>query len=256
MSGIWKTVVFVIVQEVAVDSKDKNKKRNLALKIIIPIVVVVVIAGIWFFKANEKSQEITDLNSSISTTVESQETTESGTSITTTDESQETTTSGSSETTSAQSKDTNDSSSSETAANETEEKVNTDFVLAASEINLDKLKLYKLPIIIDFGADGCLPCDQMAPVLKKLNKEWQGKVIVKFVNIRDYPNAADDFPLQVIPTQFFFDSKGNPYVPSDPEGMQMIMYSLKDTQEHVYTTHQGGLTEEQFRTIFEEMGIK
>ena len=240
MSGIWKTVVFVIVQEVAVDSKDKNKKRNLALKIIIPIVVVVVIAGIWFFKANEKSQEITDLNSSISTT----------------DESQETTTSGSSETTSAQSKDTNDSSSSETAANETEEKVNTDFVLAASEINLDKLKLYKLPIIIDFGADGCLPCDQMAPVLKKLNKEWQGKVIVKFVNIRDYPNAADDFPLQVIPTQFFFDSKGNPYVPSDPEGMQMIMYSLKDTQEHVYTTHQGGLTEEQFRTIFEEMGIK
>ena len=96
----------------------------------------------------------------------------------------------------------------------------------------------------------------MAPVLKKLNQEWQGKVIVKFVDVWKYPDASGDFPLQVIPTQFFFDAQGKPYVPSDPEGMQMIMYSLKDTQEHVYTAHQGGLTEEQFRAIFKEMGIK
>ena len=96
----------------------------------------------------------------------------------------------------------------------------------------------------------------MAPVLKKLNQEWQGKVIVKFVDVWKYPNASADFPLQVIPTQFFFDSKGNPYVPSDPEGMQMVMYYLKDTQEHVYTAHQGGLTEEKIRAIFKEMSIK
>jgi len=223
-----------------VDSQNKNKRRNLALKIIIPILVVVVIAGIWFFKTYEKPQEIADSSSSETTTVESQETTESDTIVTTTDESQEITV----------------SSSSETVANETEEKVNTDFVLAASEINLDKLKLYKLPIIIDFGADSCIPCKEMAPVLKKLNEEWQGKVIVKFVDVWKYPDASADFPVQVIPTQFFFDGQGNPYVPSDPEGMQMIMYSLKDTQEHVYTAHQGGLTEEQIRAVFKEMGIK
>ena len=192
MLVILNTMVIVTVRVVVVDSQNKNKRRNLALKIIIPIVVVAVIAGIWFFKTNEKPQET----------------------------------------------------------------ANADFSLTASEIDLEKLKSYGLPIIIDFGADSCIPCKEMAPVLKKLNKEWQGKVIVTFVDVWKYPNAAADFPLQVIPTQFFFNAKGNPYVPSDPEGMQMIMYSLKDTQEHVYTAHQGGLTEEQFRAIFKEMGIK
>ena len=233
-------VVFVTVQVVVVDSQDKNKRRNLALKIIIPIVVVAIIAGIWFFKSNEKQQEIADLSSSVTTTAETQGTDDSSSSVTTTDESQTTAT----------------SSSTETTTDETEEKINTDLILEAREINLDKLKLYKLPIIIDFGADSCIPCKEMAPVLKKLNAEWQGKVIVKFVDVWKYPDAAGDFPLQVIPTQFFFDAQGNPYVPSDPEGMQMILYSLKDTQEHVYTAHQGGLTEQQIRAVFEEMGIK
>jgi thioredoxin 1 len=232
--------VFVIVQVVAVDSQNKNKKRNLALKIIIPIVVVAVIAGIWFFKTYEKPQEVAGATSSVTAAEESKKTAASNTTVTTTNESQETAS----------------SSSTATTTDETEEKINTDLVLEAREINLDKLKLYKLPIIIDFGADSCIPCKEMAPVLKKLNAEWQGKVIVKFVDVWKYPDAAGDFPLQVIPTQFFFDAQGNPYVPSDPEGMQMILYSLKDTQEHVYTAHQGGLTEQQIRAVFEEMGIK
>ena len=233
-------VVFVTVQVVVVDSQDKNKRRNLALKIIIPIVVVAIIAGIWFFKANEEKQEVADINTVVTTTDVSQETVDSSSPVTTIGESEETTAAG----------------SSEAATAEPQETANTDFLLAATKIDLDKLKSYGLPIIIDFGADSCIPCKEMAPVLKKLNQEWQGKVIVKFVDVWKYPDASGDFPLQVIPTQFFFDAQGKPFVPSDPEGMQMIMYSLKDTQEHVYTAHQGGLTEEQFRAIFKEMGIK
>ena len=55
-------VAVVIVQVVAVDNQDKNKKRNLALKIIIPVVVVAIIAGIWFFKTNQEKQEVADIN--------------------------------------------------------------------------------------------------------------------------------------------------------------------------------------------------
>ena len=240
MLVILNIIVTVTVQVVVVDNLNKNKRSNLALKIIIPIVMVAIIAGIWFFKTNERTQEIAELSSSETTTVETQETTDSSSSGIATDEPQETTT----------------SNSSETATDETEEKVNTDFVLAASEINLNKLKLYKLPIIIDFGADECIPCKEMAPVLKKLNKEWQGKVIVKFVDVWKYPNAVADFPVQMIPTQFFFDAQGNPYVPSDPEAMQMQMYVMKETGEHVYTAHVGGITEAQLKVVFEEMGIK
>ena len=246
----------VIVQVVAVDSRDKSKKKNLTLKIIIPIVVVAIITGIWFFKTYQEKQEVASMGTVDTATDESQETIDSSSSITAAEDPDKTNDADSSEITTDKTEVTTGSSSSETEATEVQENVNVDFLLTASEIDLEQLKSYGLPIIIDFGADECIPCKEMAPVLKKLNKEWQGKVIVKFVDVWKYPDAPADFPLQVIPTQFFFDAQGNPYVPSDPEGMQMIMYSLKDTQEHVYTAHQGGLTEQQVRAVFEEMGIK
>lgn len=44
------------------------------------------------------------------------------------------------------------------------------FALDVTEtIDLDELKSHALPILIDFGADSCIPCKQMAPVLKELN---------------------------------------------------------------------------------------
>ncbi|KJR46390.1 Thioredoxin [Desulfosporosinus sp. I2] len=131
-----------------------------------------------------------------------------------------------------------------------------DFALEATAIDLEQLKSYGLPIVIDFGADSCIPCKEMAPVLKELNQEMQGKAIVKFVDVWKNKNAADDYPVQVIPTQFYFDKEGNPFVPRDAEAMQMMLYSTKDTNKHVYTAHQGGMTEEQLRAVLKEMGVE
>ncbi|HBV87076.1 MAG TPA: thioredoxin [Desulfosporosinus sp.] len=131
-----------------------------------------------------------------------------------------------------------------------------DLALEATAIDLEQLKSYGLPIVIDFGADSCIPCKEMAPVLKKLNKDMQGKAVVKFVDVWKNKNAAADFPVQVIPTQFFFDKDGNPFVPKDAEAMQMMLYSTKDTNKHVYTAHQGGMTEEQLRAVLKEMGVE
>lgn len=220
-------------------SQNKNKK-NLTLKIILPIIVAAVIAGIWFFKTNEKHQEIVGSSSSVTLAGDSQETTTSSSISTTIGNQQEKVT----------------ADSSETKTEEPKKQENIDLSLAVSELDLEKLKSYGIPVIIDFGADSCIPCKEMAPVLKKLNEEWQGRVIVKFVDVWKYPDAAVEFPVQVIPTQFFFDALGKPYIPSDPEGMQMIIYSLKTTQEHIYTAHQGGMTEEQIRAVFKEMGIE
>ena len=79
------------------DSQNKNK-RNLALKIILPIVVVAIIAGIWFFKTYEKPQEIVDSSSSVTVTDDSLETSISSSLITSIDDQQETVTTSSSET--------------------------------------------------------------------------------------------------------------------------------------------------------------
>lgn len=130
--------------------------------------------------------------------------------------------------------------------------------LKISEVDLDKLKSYKLPIVIDFGADSCIPCKQMAPVLETLNEEWQGKAIVQFVDVWKYQVAANDFPVSVIPTQVFYNADGTPYVPSESiqKSIEFNMYSDRTSGEHIFTVHQGGLTEAEMRKIFAEMGVK
>jgi len=129
-----------------------------------------------------------------------------------------------------------------------------DFALEAEAINLAALFAYKLPIIIDFGSDSCIPCQEMAPVLKSANGDYRGKAIIKFVDVWKYTDAADNFPVQVIPTQVFINADGTPYVPSGDLGVEFGFYSTKDTQEHVFTVHQGGLTAEQMDKILADMG--
>lgn len=130
---------------------------------------------------------------------------------------------------------------------------------ATTSFALDKILTFGLPVIIDFGADSCDPCKEMAPVLLELNQELRGKAIVKFVDVWKNNAAAAGLPLEVIPTQFFFNADGTPYVPTDEEAAAMngfIMYETKDTGEHVYTVHQGGLDKEAILAVLKEMGMK
>ncbi|MGC6173993.1 thioredoxin family protein [Lacrimispora sp. 38-1] len=131
-------------------------------------------------------------------------------------------------------------------------------LLEISSVDLDEIKSYGLPFVIDFGSDSCIPCKEMAPVLETLHEDFQGKAIVHFVDVWKNTTAANDFPVSVIPTQVFFNADGTPYVPSDEltQEIEFTMYSSKDTNEHVFTVHQGGITEEQMRKIFAEMGVE
>ncbi len=169
-------------------------KKGMVLKIIIPVLLVCIVAGIWVLKNNQK-----DIPADAD---------------------------------------------------------NSDFALdVTKELDLDKLKSYGLPIIIDFGADSCIPCKEMAPVLKELNAELKGKAIIRFVDVWKYQELAQGYPIQLIPTQIFFDADGKPFKPEDPDAMQMNLYATKDTDEHVFTTHEGGLTKDQLLAILEEMGL-
>ena len=132
------------------------------------------------------------------------------------------------------------------------------FSLHTEKIDLEVLSAYKLPMILDFGSDDCIPCQEMAPVLVNMNAEMQGKAIIRFVDVWKYTDGAEGFPIQVIPTQVLVNADGTPYVPSEAvesSGIKFTMYSMKDSNEHVFTVHQGGLTEEQMRLILKDMGV-
>lgn len=151
--------------------------------------------------------------------------------------------------------DVNTQINEETAADETEDTEMFELHVT-EEIDLQELKSYGLPIMIDFGADSCVPCKEMAPVLEKLNDELQGKAIVLFVDVWKYQDLAVNFPVRVIPTQVFIDSEGNAYMPSESVGTSLTAYTSKVTDEHYFTTHEGGLTEEMIMEIFRDMGVK
>ena len=130
---------------------------------------------------------------------------------------------------------------------------------ATKNFDLDVILSHNLPVIIDFGADTCIPCKEMAPILLALNKELRGKAVVKFVDVWKNSAAGQEVPLEVIPTQFFFNADGSPYVPADEEAAAangFIMYTMKDTGKHVYTAHQGGLDKETLLAVLKEMGMK
>lgn len=131
---------------------------------------------------------------------------------------------------------------------------NPDFELVTTTLDLEKLKSYGIPIMIDFGSDSCIPCKEMAKVLEEVNSEYKGKVIVKFVDVWKYESLAEGFPIEVIPTQFFYTADGNAFIPEDAESMQM--YTVEGTDGNTYTEHIGVMTKDQIVAVFKEMGVE
>ena len=98
-------------------------------------------------------------------------------------------------------------------------------------------------------------CKEMAPVLEELNTALEGKAIIRFVDVWKYRDLATGVPIQVIPTQVFFDATGKPFTPPENFPIQFNRYSLRDTNEHVFTTHEGGLDKSQMMAILTAMGM-
>jgi len=65
-----------------------------------------------------------------------------------------------------------------------------------------------LPRLVDIGAGTCIPCKMMAPILEELKKEYAGKLIVEFIDVREDADAVGRYKIMLIPTQIFFDAAG------------------------------------------------
>ena len=65
-----------------------------------------------------------------------------------------------------------------------------------------------LPRLLELGADKCIPCKQMAPILADLKTTFAGQLEVDFIDVWKKPDAGGEYGVRVIPLQIFFDANG------------------------------------------------
>lgn len=64
----------------------------------------------------------------------------------------------------------------------------------------------EVPVVVDFYADWCHPCHQIAPVLNALSEEHAGLVRFTKVNVDEEPELARSYRVSTIPAVLLFDS--------------------------------------------------
>jgi thioredoxin 1 len=80
-------------------------------------------------------------------------------------------------------------------------------VLVTNRLDIDFSKY--LVTFIELGADRCIPCRQMQPIMKDIAKSFADRVQVVFYDVWKDPEPARKYKIQLIPTQVFIDQKGN-----------------------------------------------
>jgi thioredoxin 1 len=89
-----------------------------------------------------------------------------------------------------------------------------------------------MPTMVDLGANECIPCKMMVPVMEKVEKKYHGKTAIIFIDVWKNKEPAKRFGIQAIPTQIFFDKEG------------------KEVYRHV-----GFMSEADIDRVFNKMGV-
>lgn len=94
-------------------------------------------------------------------------------------------------------------------SNQASEESNTKAVDRQSQTVDKSQQATKLPLLVDLGKGTCIPCKKMKPILDELKSEYEGRAIVKVIDLRYESKAAKEYGIRLIPTQIFYDAEGN-----------------------------------------------
>ncbi len=78
----------------------------------------------------------------------------------------------------------------------------------ATEITADNFESEALqadvPVVVDFWAPWCGPCQMIAPILESLAEKYAGKIKLGKVNLDEHPQLAAEYGIRSIPAVLIF----------------------------------------------------
>lgn len=86
-----------------------------------------------------------------------------------------------------------------------------------------------LPVLVDFWAPWCGPCQMMSPVIEDLAKEMEGKAKIGKLNVDENPQKATEYGVMSIPTLKIFK---NGEIVQEMTGVQ-TMEDLKEMLSNI-----------------------
>ena len=75
-------------------------------------------------------------------------------------------------------------------------------------IDFNTLPVKGMVTMIDLGAKKCIPCKMMAPIMEKMEKKYEGRAAIVFIDVWENRDQVGRFGIRAIPTQIFYDSSG------------------------------------------------
>jgi thioredoxin 1 len=79
---------------------------------------------------------------------------------------------------------------------------------AESHIDLNRLPVEGMVTMIDLGAKKCIPCKMMAPIMEKMEKQYEGQAAIIFIDVWENKDQSAKYRVSAIPTQIFYDANG------------------------------------------------
>ncbi len=63
-----------------------------------------------------------------------------------------------------------------------------------------------VPVLVDFSATWCVPCQELAPVVHHLETEYAGRLKVVTIDVDENPDLSAHYEVQYLPTLALFEN--------------------------------------------------